>query len=75
MLDPDRGTATPVYRNNIVFAPRESTVPRRRELEKPLPREPVTPNCNCPAALLAAVASMTGSDKCASQYQPHRIGG
>jgi hypothetical protein len=41
----------PPYPDNIVLAPRKSTVHRFRPVEKPLPREPVTPNGDGTAAL------------------------
>ena len=40
------------YPDNIVLAPRKSTVHRCRPIEKLLPREPVTPNGDSTAAVL-----------------------
>jgi hypothetical protein len=49
----------PPYPDNIVLAPRKSTVHRIRPIEKPLPRKPVTPNDDGTAAAWHAIPGDT----------------
>jgi hypothetical protein len=59
----------PPYPDNIVLAPRKSTVHRFRPVEKPLPRKPVTPNEDGTAAVLHTAQLIPWIDVCAAIFR------